>query len=160
MEVIVDTTVISNFLLISRMDILREVAGKFLTTEMVMEEINVCTVRDILPPVELGMFEIINLTDYEKILFSRLNKRFGKGEASCLAVCSSRGLRILTDDLDARRCAQRMGIPVSGTIGVLVYAAGKDMIPRQEADDLLSGMIAKGFYSPVKRLEELNPHES
>lgn len=69
-------------------------------------------------------------------------------------------MRILTDDLDARRCAQRMGIPVSGTIGVLVYAVGKDMIPRQEADDLLSGMIAKGFYSPVKRLEELNPHES
>ncbi len=160
MEVIIDTTVLSNFLLVNRLDILTEVMGKLWTTEMVMEEINVGTVRDILPPVDQGMFEIINLSDDEKIVFSRLNKIFGKGEASCLAVCRSRGLRILTDDLDARRCAQRMGIPVSGTIGVLVYAVRKDMIPRQEADDLLSGMIAKGLYSPIKRLEELNPYES
>jgi predicted nucleic acid-binding protein len=72
----------------------------------------------------------------------------------------SRSLRILTDDLDARRYAQRTGISVSGTIGVLVYAVGKKIITRQEADYLLSAMIAKGFYSPIKKLDELNPHDS
>ncbi len=160
MEVIIDTTVLSNFLLVNRLDILTEVMGKLWTTEMVMEEINVCASKDILPATDPGRFKIIDFTEDDKLLFFRLNRRFGKGEASCLAVCRSRGLRILTDDLDARRCAQRMGIPVSGTIGVLVCGVGKDIIPGQEADDLLSGMIAKGFYSPVKRLEELNPHES
>ena len=54
----------------------------------------------------------------------------------------------------------RTGISVSGTIGVLVCAVGKKLISRQEADYLLSEMIAKGFYSPIKKLEELNPYDS
>nr|MDO8082652.1 hypothetical protein [Candidatus Freyarchaeota archaeon] len=32
---------------------------------------------------------------------------------------------MLTDDLDARRYAQKFGVPVSGTIGVLVLYVGK-----------------------------------
>ncbi len=160
MEVIIDTTVLSNFLLVNRLDILTEVMGKLWTTEMVMEEINVCASKDILPATDPGRFKIIDFTEDDKLLFFRLNRRFGKGEASCLTVCMSRSLRILTDDLDARRYAQRTGISVSGTIGVLVYAVGKKIITRQEADYLLSAMIAKGFYSPIKKLDELNPHDS
>lgn len=156
MEVIADTTVLSNFLLIDRLDILTGVVGNICITEMVMEEINVCVAKYILPAIDPDTFEIMDLTEDDKLLFLRLNERFGKGEASCLAVCMSRGLRILTDDPDARRYAQRTGIPVSGTIGVLVCALGKETISRSEADDLLSEMIAKGFYSPIKKLEELN----
>lgn len=156
MEVIADTTVLSNFLLIDRLDILTEVVENICVTEMVMEEINVCVAKYILPAIDPDAFVILDLTGDDKLLFLRLNERFGKGEASCLAVCMSRSLRILTDDLDARRYAQRTSIPVSGTIGVLVCAMGREIISRQEADDLLSEMIAKGFYSPVKKLEELN----
>ncbi len=160
MEIIVDTTTLSNFSLINRLDILAAVIGKICTTKKVIEEIKVCTARNVLPGVDLSQVEIIDLTEDDKLLFSRLNEMFGKGEASCLAVCMSHGLKILTDDMDARKFAQRMGIPVSGTIGVLVSATGKGIISRQEADDLLSEMIDKGFYSPIKRLDELNMYES
>ncbi len=52
-----------------------------------------------------------------------------------------------------------MGIPVSGTIGILVSAVRKGIIPKQEADELLSEMIDKGFYSPVKRLDEVETND-
>jgi predicted nucleic acid-binding protein len=159
MEIIVDTTTLSNFLLINRLDILAVVVGEICTTEQVMEEIKMCTVRNVLSEVDLSHVEIIYLTEEDKSLFSRLNEMFGKGEASCLAVCMSRDLKILTDDMDARKFAQRTGIPVSGTIGVLVSATEKGIISRMEADDLLSKMIDKGFYSPIKRLDELDLHE-
>jgi predicted nucleic acid-binding protein len=42
-----------------------------------------------------------------------------------------------------------MGIPVSGTVGVLVSAVGKEIISQHEADDMLSEMIDKGFYSLI-----------
>ena len=42
MEVIADTTVLSNFLLIDRLDILTEVVENICITEMVMEEIDQC----------------------------------------------------------------------------------------------------------------------
>lgn len=88
-------------------------------------------------------------------LFLELSARFGKGEASCLAVAIFRGLKILTDDLDVRKFAQRRGIPISGTVGVLVLAVLNERISRDEGNRLLSGMIDKGFYSPVKRLDDI-----
>lgn len=159
MEIIVDTTTLFNFSLINRLDILAVVVGKICTTEQVMEEIKMCTARNVLPEVDLSQVEIIYRTEEDKSLFSRLNEMFGKGEASCLAVCVSHGFKILTDDMDARKFAHRMGIPVSGTIGVLVSAIEKGIISKQEADDLLSKMIDKGFYSHIKRLDELDMYE-
>lgn len=159
MGIIVDTTTLSNFLLISRLDILAGVVGKICTTKQVMGEIKMCSLRDVLPAADLGQIKIIGLTNSEKSVSSRLNEMFGKGEASCLAICMSRGFKILTDDLDARKFAQRMGMPVSGTIGVIVSAVGKEIISKHEADDLLSEMIDKGFYSPIKSLDELDISE-
>ncbi len=159
MEVIVDTTTLSNFLLVDRLDILIGVVGKLCTTDKVIEEIKVCIARNIVPDIEFHQIEIFVQDRDDELLFSRLKGTFGKGEASCLAVCKSRGFKILTDDLDARKYAQRMGIPVSGTIGVLVSAANKGIISIQEANDVLSEMMDKGFYSPIKRLDELDMYE-
>jgi len=156
MEVIVDTTTLSNFLLINRLEILAGVVGRICTTEQVIEELKLCSASNVLPPADLSQIEIVRLTNDEKLVLSKLNEMFGKGEASCLAVCMSRAFKILTDDLDARKFAQRTGIPVSGTIGALVSAVGKEIISKKEADDLLSEMIDKGFYSPINNIEELD----
>jgi len=72
-----------------------------------------------------------------------------------LSVAISRNFKILTDDLDARRLAQRRGIPVSGTIGVLVIAIQKGILSSDEGNAMLSKMIAKGYFSPFERLDEL-----
>lgn len=155
MDLIVDTTTLSNFALVNRLDILEGVAGKICTTREVIQEIKMCNARSVLPAVDLNRLEIIDLMKEDNVFFHRLKETFGKGEASCLAVCMNRGLKILTDDLDARKFAQRTGIPVSGTIGVLVSAVRKEIISKIEAEDTLSEMIKRGFYSPIKSLDEL-----
>jgi predicted nucleic acid-binding protein len=40
----------------------------------------------------------------------------------------------LTDDKDARKLAQRRGVPVSGTIGVLIEAVREGLLSPEEAN--------------------------
>lgn len=95
MEVIVDTTTLSNFLLVNRLEILTGVVGRICTTEQVIEELKLCSARNVLPAADLSQIEIVGLTNDEKLVLSKLNEMFGKGEASCLAVCMSRTLKYL-----------------------------------------------------------------
>jgi len=151
MEVIANTTVISNFALISRLDVLMNTV-KVCTTDQVVEELKAC--------IERGFFkidieiEIAEIGEEEKDTFSKLKERLGKGEASCLAIGMHRGLNVLTDDFDVRKFAQRTGIPVSGTIGVLVKAVEKGIISMEEGNEMLRKMIEKGFYSPIETLDK------
>ena len=91
----------------------------------------------------------------EDFLFRLFAAFLGKGESSCLSIAISRNLKVLTDDLDARKLAQRRGIPVSGTIGVLVEAVRIGILSVDEGNVMLSNMIAKGYFSPFERLNEL-----
>ena len=85
--------------------------------------------------------------------FIRLSHKFGRGEASCLAIALHRNASILTDDLDARRFAQQGSIAVSGSIGILVKAIDRSQLSREQGNHLLHLMIEKGFYSPVETLD-------
>ncbi len=62
---------------------------------------------------------------------------------------------MLTDDLDARRTAQQMGIPISGTLGILLLSVEREHLTLTQADNLLHQMILAGYRSPVDRLAEL-----
>jgi predicted nucleic acid-binding protein len=97
MDLIVDTTTLSNFALINRLDILEGVAGKICITREVIQEIKMCTARSVLPAVDLNRLEIIDLIEEDNVFFHRL----------------------------------------------------------KEAEDILSEMIKRGFYSPIKNLDEM-----
>jgi predicted nucleic acid-binding protein len=77
------------------------------------------------------------------------------GEAACLALARNRGYAFLTDDRVARREARRWGVPLSGTIGVLMSLLDEGHVSRQQADAALQQMIALGYRSPVCSLDEL-----
>lgn len=70
-----------------------------------------------------------------------------------MAIAFHRGAGILTDDLDARRFAQKGGIPVSGSIGVLVKSIENGHVSREQGNEVLHRMILNGFYSPVETLD-------
>lgn len=91
----------------------------------------------------------------EEFLFRLLAESLGKGESSCLSIAISRDLKVLTDDRDARKLAQRRGVPVSGTIGVLVEAVRGGLLSIEEGNTMLSEMIEKGYFSPFEALDEL-----
>ncbi len=149
----VDTTVISNFALANRLDLLLNVKGVS-TTEQVLEELEAGVQRGILEMdlSDMGM-KILKLEEIEKNTFHRFSERFGRGEASCMAMAFHRGAGILTDDLDARRFAQKGGIPVSGSIGVLVRSIESGHLSVDQGNEVLHRMILKGFYSPVETID-------
>jgi predicted nucleic acid-binding protein len=97
------------------------------------------------------------MAEDEKDSFLRLSSRFGRGEASCLAIALHRNAGILTDDLDARKFAQRGDIPVSGSIGILVKCVTNGNLSLAQGNDLLGRMIQKGFFSPVDCLDRFLP---
>lgn len=154
MLLIADTTVISNFAYANRLDILVSI-GSIYITEDVLNELEAAKNRGVISiDFPHHHIEVLILNEDEKETFTRLSSRFGRGEASCLAIALHRNEGILTDDLDARRFAQRGGIPVSGSIGILVKAIEGGQISLEQGNDLLRIMMANGFFSPVESLDQ------
>ncbi|MGH7823846.1 MAG: DUF3368 domain-containing protein [Candidatus Binatia bacterium] len=69
----------------------------------------------------------------------------GDGEASVLAWgYANPGTVIIVDDLAARRCAATLGIPVRGTLGLILTAKKRGLIP--EARPVLEKLRQSGMY--------------
>jgi hypothetical protein len=153
MLLIADTTVISNFAYANRLDLLKSI-GSTCTTVEVMNELQAAKIEEVMQIGSSNIFiEILKMDEDERDTFIRLNRKFGRGEASCLAIALHRNAGILTDDLDARRFAQQGCISVSGSIGILVRAVDRSQLSKEQGNHLLHLMIAKGYYSPVETLD-------
>ena len=144
--VLVDNTVLSNFAKVNRLDLLRKAFKKVYITKQVLEEFKIGVKRGVLPDISLN-FEVLNLKKEEIELYNSLRVRLGMGEASCLAIAKNRNMKFLTDDLDARKVANILGVPVSGTIGVLVRCIEKGIISKEEGNQILKEMITKGLFT-------------
>jgi predicted nucleic acid-binding protein len=69
----------------------------------------------------------------------------GPGESSVLASALSRpGARAIIDDLAGRRCAAALGIPVIGTLGIVLVARRRGAIA--SARVVLEELVAAGMY--------------
>jgi len=87
-----------------------------------------------------------------KLLTTDLN--LGKGEADVIALASQTGLKVVIDDLKARRVAENMGLKVTGTIGVLVKAERAGLI--RSAYDKVKELRDRGFYVAEELLEDIS----
>jgi predicted nucleic acid-binding protein len=156
MTLIADTTVLSNFALVQRPELLSMAGVEIITAAQVMEEIRRGVARGILPPGDWQWLPLCTLDTSEEVqLFEHISRRLGRGEAACLALAVHRGYTFPTDDRDARRWSHRAEIPVSGTIGILVRLVQNGTLTIDEGNALLSEMRQKGFYAPVDRLDGL-----
>jgi predicted nucleic acid-binding protein len=81
-------------------------------------------------------------------------RSLGSGEASCLAHATLSGGVVATDDRAARRVCREEGIPVTGTIGILVAGVRDRTLSLPEAEQIHVRMTLNGFYSPVARIED------
>ena len=90
------------------------------------------------PPPSFA-WEITAVTAVDRdTLADRLTTRLDPGEFDCLALCAQHPKAIfLTDDLAARREAQRLSIPVHGSVGIVVRAFRVGLLSRPEADAAL-----------------------
>jgi predicted nucleic acid-binding protein len=156
MRLTLDTTVISNFALIGRTDWLRQVwPGVLVTAQEAMAELQAGVRLGRVPGADYSWLAVLSLSEAERELRDRLMPPLDVGEAACLALARNRGYAFLTDDRVARREARRWGVPLSGTIGVLMSLLDEGHVSRQQADAALQQMIALGYRSPVCSLDEL-----
>lgn len=156
MILLLDNTVLSNFVLVNRIELLTEALGnEVATTPQVIGEFNDGVARGRLPETRLDWLEVVNLGTEEESLFRELLVRVNAGEASCLAVAVQRNGRVLTDDRDARKLAAQLKIPISGTLGILLRLVQINVLALSEANEILGQMIAGGYRSPVEKLEDL-----
>ena len=157
MRAIVNNTVLSNLAHVRRPDLLRKVFGKQVAvTRAVLDELAMGERWRRLPICDWSWLTVIELFDKERAHAEQLNETVALGEATCLAVAQARGLIFLTDDRDARRFAQILRIPISGTLGILQSLVDDDYFDLEAADALLVEMIRKGYRSPTKSLKQLD----
>ena len=97
----------------------------------------------------------MELTPQERASAAAFASRLGAGERSCLAVAQARCGLLASDDADTRHTAQRLGIPVSGTLGILALAVRRQLLSLDQANVLLADMIAAGLRSPLEKLDTL-----
>ena len=71
--------------------------------------------------------------------------QIGKGESSAIALAMEYPLStIILDDYKARKIAERLGIKITGTIGVIIKAKVKGIIPAIKP--ILSKVKQNGFH--------------
>jgi len=69
----------------------------------------------------------------------------GAGESAVLALAQAHpGMEAIIDDLAGRRCAALLGIPVRGTLGIVLTAKQRGVIPA--ARPVLEQLIESGLY--------------
>lgn len=108
--------------------------------------------------VTAGWLKQTGLTaDEERRLFGSLSRSLGLGEASSIAVAKGRGLVFASDDRVARAEAAALGVPLTGTLGILVMATRNGAYDLRTADVYLGRMVEAGFFSPVGSVGELIP---
>lgn len=79
--------------------------------------------------------------------------RLGKGESGVLALAAEHaGSEVIIDDLAGRKCAASLGIPVRGTLGIVLVAKRRGVIPL--ARPVLEEMMKAGLYLSKKVLDK------
>lgn len=78
----------------------------------------------------------------------------GLGESSVLALAQQHSTAtVVMDDLAGRRCATSMGLPVLGTLGVVLNAKRKGLVPL--ARPIMEDLVRSGMYLSRNLLEQV-----
>ncbi len=80
-----------------------------------------------------------------------LEWRLGTAESATLALAAQHGIEAIIDDLAGRKCAASLNIPVRGTLGIVLAAKQRGVIPR--ARPVIEDMMRVGLYLSRKVLE-------
>lgn len=154
--IVLDGTVLSNFARIGRLDLLKlATGGAAVTTEAVVAEFDAGRALGYFQTSAPEWLPELPLTEQENETFQVIHQRLGRGEAQCLALAQHRALCLATDDGDARRYARRVGVAVSGTIGILVGLVRTGSLSLEAANTILAEMLDQGYRSPLADLSSL-----
>jgi predicted nucleic acid-binding protein len=71
--------------------------------------------------------------------------RLDAGEAEAIVLAGELGARLIVDEHQGRQIARARGIPIVGTIGLIIEASRADLIPVNDVEPLLRQMTGARF---------------
>lgn len=126
-----------------QLDLLPQIFGRVLVTDIVFTE---CAGRPDFPEST-----IIRKAVGQKHLelcaspdFSAYTQKIDAGEASAIALAIDFGCGVIMDDKAGRRMATNASVPVIGTVGVLVLAKRKSLVPLVRPS--LERLVSSGYF--------------
>jgi predicted nucleic acid-binding protein len=154
--VVLDNTVLTNLAVVDRADLVKRLWPKAAcTTPAILDEYRAGAVSGSVPADAWVDLAVVTMSEEETALTASFSTRLGAGERSCLAVAVCRGGLLASDDLDARRIARQQNVPLTGTVGILGLCVRRGYLSREEANGLLTEMIAVGYHSPVDSMDQV-----
>ena len=128
---------------LGRLDILRDLFGRVVTTPQVRDELDAGQAQGLDVP-DINALEWIDVRSVSVPPFLDLIGDLGKGESSILALAVEHpGSRLIVDDHLARDVAEDQEIKVTGTLGVLLLAKERGLIER--IDGVMRQLLQHGF---------------
>ena len=156
LPLVLDTTVLSNFSHARRPDVVRHVSRSHaLTTPTVMAELRAGVEHYGVPQCDWSWLTVVVLTPEEHQQAGEWTLALDPGEREALAVALYREGTLCSDDLAARRMATYLGVPVCGTIGVLIQAVREGALDLSVADGILRLMRTRGYRAPIDSLRHV-----
>jgi predicted nucleic acid-binding protein len=138
----------------------RRRVGEELTSEPALSRSRVALPHfEQLPVLATGLLRIVELSDAELIVFSRLRdpqaaagfglvSPLGAGESAALAIASERGWQLATDDQDAIRVAEQLmpGLRPLRIRALLQAAADTGLVAIERAREIHEAIKSAGFW--------------
>lgn len=104
---------------------------------------------------DISLFDVTDGTEEGRPERSTLRAELDLGEADSLLCATIRDGTLATDDLAARRLADKHDVPVTGSVGLLVLGIERDALDVTTANEWLDTWRAeRGYYAPVDRVED------
>lgn len=154
--IFLDNTVLFNFGLVERADLLYSLWGeRVCTTGAVIREYQAGVLAAGVSQYAWQDLPVIPLSEEEQSWIADLPPFLGAGEAACLAAAVHRNGAFASDDRKARNVARGFGLPVFGTVGILLRSIEVSLLTIAEAQELLDEMIAAGYRSPIQDLNDI-----
>lgn len=155
---VLNTTVLSNFAYIDRVNLLAALAG-VCTVPAVREELeDGIDSHPYLRPAVESLGENIPVAPVSETVANResvVREHLDAGEAQAFALADLHDGRLLTDDGDARSFAKDQGVTVVGSVGILLAAIDAGRIDEATADSWLETWVDDfGYRVPYRNIED------
>jgi len=134
------------------MELLHQLAGHIFVPEPVANEIRMRGSKDITAKflINTSWIEIVSSPPPPEIISDWV---LGPGESSGLTYAyANPGTEAIIDDLNGRRCAIFLNIPLRGTLGMILVAKKRGLIPK--ARPVIEELIRAGLYLSRQILDE------
>jgi len=147
--IVSDTTPLSELAKVGQVALLQGVFGQVIIPKEVHDELTRGNHPAIVALQAVDWIEVRSVSDSQKVSTLRTQTQLGLGECGAIILAEELGTaRLLLDDQEARREALSRNLPVIGTVGVLLIAKQRGLIP--SAQQILDDLIAQGTYISQK----------